>query len=223
MALAPIGRGIAVAVALFTIGTGRAVAQTSQSPVTAGVLGGINLASLSLPLDLVGLGEESGVSVENRRRIGLLAGVVIDVPIATRLAFETGAFYSEKGSNVLATVPGLGTGEADLKMIYVDVPTLARVGLAGNERTRVYLIGGATMGFRVHARTRTEAPGEATTTQDFTSEIPAFDIGLTIGGRVTVGRAMFDVRYLHGLLNLAEDDEVKIKHSVVSFMAGWTF
>jgi len=216
-------RRFTVVAVVVLVGTAQAAAQPRPSAVSAGVLGGINLASLSLPLDLIGLDDGSGVSVENRRRTGLLAGVVIDVPIATRLAFETGAFYSEKGSHVVVSVPGLGTGEADLRMIYVDIPTVARVGLAGNTRTRVYLVAGAVMGLRVHARTRAEAPGEPETTQDFTSETPAFDIGLTIGGRVTVGRAMFDVRYSHGLRNLADDDEVSIKHSVVSFIAGWGF
>jgi Outer membrane protein beta-barrel domain len=214
-----------VVVAVVVVGIGHAAAQTPRR-MSAAVLAGVNFARLSLPLAVFPVDEVPGASISNNQRIGLLGGVAIDVPASAGVAFETGALLSFKGSSVDISVPSEGTATIDLRMIYVDVPTMARVGIVGNGHARAFLIGGPVIGLRAHARTKIKAPtlpADADTTQAFTSEVPFFDVGLAIGGRVVVGHALVEVRYTHGLRDIANAGDVSVKHRVISCMAGWAF
>jgi hypothetical protein len=61
----------------------------------------------------------------------------------------------------------------------------------------------------------------ASQTFDFSDEIPATDFGLTFAGRVERGKVLGEVRYTHGLQDLADGGE--IRNRVISFLAGWRF
>lgn len=195
---------------------------TATSGVVFHIVGGVNSASLSLPL--ADIPAELDVEVSTGRRTALIAGALIGVRGRGSVAFETGALFSDRGATASITAAGLGTADTVLRMLYIDVPAHVNFGIAKADRCQVRVIAGPTASFLLKARQSLHPPGEATVNEDFTDETSAFDLGITAGGRVEFGRVFVDVRYTHGLLNLATDtgpDGETIKSRVVSILGGW--
>lgn len=214
------------AVLALLIWTPAASAQTNRrtnGPVSFSVLGGINVAKLSLPLGIFEDAEDLGVDVTNGSRVGPIGGFLAGLPMTPSVTFETGALVSVRGAMVEATVPGLGTAKVDIRMIYLDIPALARLPVAGYGDRRVSVLAGATIGAKLHARARSSSLGQQFD-MTFTDELPAIDVGLTVGARADVGRALVVISYTHGLTDTAKGEEAEpIKHRVLSMMAGWRF
>jgi hypothetical protein len=154
-----------------------------------------------------------------------MGGLLVEFPARSRIAFESGALVGERGTKMKVSHQFFGSANGDIRMIYLDVPAVALVEVANAPVSRVQLVLGSTVGIRLDARTRVTAQGQ-TQDQPITVGIPRLDVGLTVGGRVEPGHALFDVRYTHGLRNMAEGPDAQgenVKHRVVSMMAGWRF
>ena len=204
-----------------------AVAQTAgptSHPVSVEVVGGINVTTLGLPLippELGDLGFEFSVG----SRLGFVGGVLIGAPVASGIAFETGALISFKGASTKVTMPEFGTATGDLRFTYVDVPLAGRFRVAQMSRGPISVVAGATMSVKVDAEQSATFMGQ-TMSQGIDEGVSAFDIGLTVGGRVEIGHVIVDGRYTFGMLNVATEsgpDGENIKHRVLSVMAGWRF
>jgi hypothetical protein len=223
----PAGFGVVFAfacVAALLAPTSEAAAQTAPRPTPAvsfAVVGGLNAARLSLPLDL--FLDETGVDVSGGTRIGFIGGLLIEVPATTGIAFDTGVLVSARGSAIDTTVPGFGTAKADLRMMYLDFPALVRVPLAASGNNRVHALAGATIGTKLHARARVSFAGESEE-MTFTEDLPAMDVGITVGGRADFGRVLAIVTYTFGLTDTTKGDAPEpVKHRVLSIMGGWKF
>ena len=213
-----------VIVALFAVAAPatEALAQTNQpnGSVSASIVAGVNFAKVSIPLAPFPIPE---VELTLGRRVGFVGGLLVEVPAAPAVSVDTGVLFSQRGVTMTGSVPGAGSAEADMRITYLDCPAHLRVGVAGAGRTRVSLVGGPTIGVKLDARGRVEAVGQ-TAEQDFTSELPALDFGLAIGGRVDAGRALIVVSYLHGLTDTTKGESPEaVKHRVWSVVAGWRF
>ncbi len=204
--------------------TAMLAAAATNRPITLAVAGGLNSASINLPVDLfldVGIPE---LEFSTGRLVGFIGGVLADIPMAPDLAFETGGLLSVKGVTERLTFEGVGA-KADVRMTYLDVPALIRYEVAPSASHTLSVLAGVTTGLRLSARVRVTADGMSETLT-ITSEVPTFDFGLTVGGRVDIGQGFGDVRYTHGLRNLASEPGPggeTVKHRVISFMAGWRF
>lgn len=186
------------------------------------VAGGVNIARLSLPFPDLDF-DEVPVSLDNRQRTGFAGGVLVDVGMSSRAGFTTGALYSERGSKLDADFLGFGVGTIDMRMIYLDVPLLARFTVAGTADRGFSVLAGGLAGFRMHARMKASALGQSAS-ETFTDELPAVDFGVTVGGRADFGRASVTAYYTHGLTDLTEGlSPDPIRHRVATIMAGWRF
>ncbi len=211
--------------AILVAASAPAAAQTAApaaKPLSVSLVGGLNSATMSTPFPEVMIPE---LSLSQGRRVGFVGGVLLDIPVAAPLAIQTGGLLSFKGTTMKAAVMDLGTAEIDARMVYLDVPALARVGVAKSGSTSAYLLVGGTLGLRLSADV-IGSSGGFSQSESITSETSAVDFGLTIGGRVDVGRGIIDVRYTHGLVNVAPETGPAgetIKHRAISFMGGWRF
>ena len=109
--------------------------------------------------------------------------------------------------------------------MYLDVPGLGRFRVAQGSRASFHALAGVTMGIKLHAEQSVSFMGESIT-EEIDEGMSSFDLGLTFGGRVEIGRGLIDVRYTFGMLNLATEsgpDGETIKNRSLSFMAGWRF
>jgi hypothetical protein len=189
--------------------------------VSTALVGGVTSSVLSLPLATVFPIPELEVGVS--RRTGFTAGVVAGIPAGRTVTFDTGAMLSQRGMAMTATHPLFGSARGSLRMTYLDVPAHIRARIADLGRCGISLFGGPTLGIRLDARTRVEAVGQ-TQEMEFTNELPALDLGLAVGGRLDVGRALVIVSYLHGLTDTTKGDAPEaVKHRVWSVLAGVRF
>ena len=217
--------GSLVFLSLLAMGAAPASAQTSPSglPVTFDVVGGINVSTVTFPIvppELTELGFDFSVG----NRVGFVGGVLIGIPVADGVAIETGALISFKGASLEITIPELGTATGSIKFTYLDVPGLGRFRVVRSSQATVHALAGVTMGLKLSAEQSASFMGQ-TMTEDLDG-VSGFDLGLTFGGRIEIGRGLVDVRYTFGMLNLAEEsgtDGETIKNRVLSFMAGWRF
>lgn len=215
---------IVLALLILLVCEAPAAAQTttpSKRPFSIAVAGGLNSATITLPADMFFDVTIPELDFSIHRLTGFVGGVLIGFPVAPPVTFETGALLSVKGVRIKLSEPGI-TGTGDVRTTYLDLPALARVGFYKSGATTAEVLGGVTTGLLLSARSRVTANG-VSESESITSELPAVDFGLTIGGRVTVGRIFGDVRYIHGLRNLEEDSGDVLKHRVWQFMGGWRF
>jgi hypothetical protein len=182
---------------------------------------GLNIADVTTPIPEVTIPE---LSLSTGPRVGFIGGVLVDVPLTARIAIETGGLLSIKGVSTTAEAFDVRT-ELDLRMTYLDVPALVRIGLGQSESMRGFLLAGPTLAFHLSSSARVTTVGIGVT-EGVSDLVNAVDIGLTIGGRVQFKRVIGDVRYAFGLLDAAETGEFlaeSSQHRVLSFMAGWRF
>jgi hypothetical protein len=170
-----------------------------------GAKGGLNVATQDL----------SGSDVSPDPRYGIVAGGFVRMPIASWLDVQAEGLYSEKGSRV--TVAG---GKSTVIVDYCEVPVVGRVRLA----RLFFLEGGASMGFRLRAKTRARFSG-ATEEIDVSDQVERFDLGVAMGGGVELGRLLFDGRYTLGLTDVDKDktDTTQVKNRTLSATVGIRF
>ena len=194
---------------ILTVGGSSASAQTG---VSFGVKAGANLANLDFS------GDDVDVSFD--RRVGLVAGAFMLVPMTETFGFQVEGLYSQKGAKF--EEDGF---EGSLKLDSFDVPVLARYTIPSSTDTSFHLFAGPSLGFKLSAKSKTSFDGEDDE-EDISDDVAGVDFGVVIGAGLEFGRFVVDGRYTHGLTNLntAEDDDgVEIKSRVFSIMAGFRF
>jgi len=123
----------------LSVGLSDAAAQTRGLPTPpqeGSVVGGLNIGQLSLPAIPTDLFEIPGAQVRDGSRIGLLGGVLAEVPATPNLAFTTGALLSARGATLKFSIPGVGTAHPELRMVYLDLPALAGLTVARSRHLR---------------------------------------------------------------------------------------
>ncbi len=191
-------------VALFTLIT----VLPASGQVNFGVIGGLNLASLSFDPD------PQGVDLSNRTGIGI--GGVLSFGVGETLALQLEPMFLQKGSK--ATVQGFG--ETELKASYIEVPAMLKFAF-GSSDTKPYVMAGPTVGFLLSAK-QDET--------DIKDDVKSIDFGLTFGGGVSLpmgnNTVFVEGRYSFGLADINDDsdpDADKFKTKGIQIMAGITF
>ena len=188
-------RVLSLAIALMVIVPAAAKAQ--MSPVSAGIKGGINSATLSSDID-----EDLG------QLIGGVGGVFIGRDINKNFGLQLEGLYSMRGAKFEA-------GDAKVKLNYIDVPVTARFGTTTASGIKAFAFTGAQASFNVKAEA--ELLGE---TADLEDDTEKFDLGWTVGAGVEVNRFTVDARYTMGLMNIAKDDTESTKNRTFTVMVG---
>jgi hypothetical protein len=188
-------RVLSLAIALMVIVPAAAKAQ--MSPVSAGIKGGINSATLS-----------SDTDEDLDRLTGGVGGVFIGRDINKNFGLQLEGLYSMRGAKA-------DGGDAKIKLNYIDVPVLARFGATSASGIKAFAFTGAQASFNIKAEV--DFLGE---TADIEDEIEKFDLGWVIGAGVDVNRFTVDARYTMGLMNIAKDDTENTKNRTFSVMVG---
>ncbi len=184
---------------------------TAAQGLAVGLRGGVNFANVSFD------GDDAGPSLD--RRMGVVAGGFVTLPLISWLDVQPELLYSSKGAQL--DEEGI---QSKLVLDYLELPVLGRVSGAAPGGTRFYVVAGPTVSFRLRAKTRTEF-GNATEERDISDEVERLDIGLAAGAGLEFRRFVIDGRYTHGLSDIDSDttDAVKISTRVFSLTAGIRF
>jgi hypothetical protein len=159
-------------------------------------------------------------SEDSKRRLGLVAGVWVRVPVSGRFSFQAEGLFSEKGIAFEET-----DGEGDVRLRYFEIPLLGRADLGTPGSTSgFYVFAGAAPAFKLSARVRFEEGGTEAT-DDISDELESMDLGLVGGAGFEFGRASVEARYTHGLMDISKNEAEtdKPKNRVFSVMVGYRF
>ena len=192
-------------VALFTLIT----VLPANAQVNLGVIGGLNLASLSFDPD------PDGVDLSNRTGFGI--GGVLSFGLGETLALQLEPMFLQKGAK--ATGQGI-TGETEVKASYIEVPAMLKFAFGSGE-IKPYVMAGPTIGYLLSAKQDED---------DIKDDVKNIDFGLAFGGGVSLpmgNKTVFvEGRYSLGLTDINDDsdpDADEIKTKGIQIMAGITF
>lgn len=204
------------------------ILSTATAQVT--IKGGVNFANM--------LFEEKDEDIEDLIDNGspkLMGGLGFLIPISGAIALQPEVLYVRKGSERNYTSAGQSFTN-NITYDYIDIPVLLRLSLGDTygEGLGVFVNGGAYAGYALGGKSKNQTPiGETETKLSFDDqdEQQRLDFGFALGGGLTLGNLLLEVRYVHGTNNLLDDDAnnsndggfSKLQHRGLNLMAGITF
>jgi hypothetical protein len=181
----------------FSLVAGVAAADPQERQI--GLKGGVSVASLA--------GDAGGVgALPYDPRTGLTGGVFAVFPMHKRLALQVEAILTDKGGTLPVNDPGIIQGAANerLRFQYLDFPVLARITGPRVRSAILHGFAGPMLSVRVSARYQTAFMGAGSYgfEYDIGQDVGRFDLGLTAGAGVDIGRLVMDARYTRGFTDL---------------------
>ncbi len=186
----------------------------ASAQVHLGVLGGLNLANLSVDPD-------EGVDFSSRTAFGF--GGVLDYDLGEYIALHLEPMYLQKGTET--TEDGV---DVEFKLAYLELPLLFKYTF-GTSDTKPYVMAGPTIGFNLSAKVK-GSEGGVSAEIDIKDETKSIDFGLGFGAGVSLpmgNNSIFvEARYALGLTNIFDDPadpDTDVKTKGIQIFAGITF
>lgn len=175
---------------LFTLLLTLGLAAQAQTPNNRiGIKGGINASELAIKKNQID-GQDN--------RWGFQAGVVAEINLSTRFAFQPELLYTTRGSDY--RLPSGVNVKEDLG--YIDLPLLLKY----KPLKFINIYAGPQISFLTNGKYTYEAAGieyERKNKDAFHS----LDVGFALGLGVDFGQLFFDARYMNGLVNTLKDND----------------
>jgi hypothetical protein len=168
----------------------------AQAQLTMGVQAGVNSSNISLS-------ESTGVNTSSYT--AFMAGGWVGAHLGSVIALQVEAFYTQKGSKLSAS----GVPNETLKIDYVEVPLILRVGIPIIPVIKPYIFGGPSIAFNVSCKTQTDGGGASVNCDDPTgldTEIKSTDFSGIIGLGIQLSRFIIAIQYDHGFDNIIVED-----------------
>ena len=199
-------RASILALAFAAIVTLPAVA-AAQTPMTFGVKGGVNIATLKFD----DVDDEDDEDIKSL--VGAVGGLFLGKQINDTFGFRIEGLFSQKGArNAEQAVE-----DFEYKLTYIDVPVLLTLGPASSGDTRFNVFTGPQFSFKTKAEFE-----ENGVDFDADDEVKSNDFGWVLGAGLEKGRITADARYTLGLSNIAEGGG-DVKNGVFAVMIGVKF
>ena len=178
--------------AAFLLAVAPASAQTAAGSRTTsdgfGVKGGV----VSSTRDI----EIPDINVSAEKQTGLTAGAFFGYRLFGSVHMDVEALVTTKGAKY-----SLDDFENELRLTYLEIPVLARVGIVRAGGFTAYVSGGPS--FALKLKEVQKEGGEEISVDD---EVKKSDIGVAMGGGVTFGHWIVDARYTLGLIDIVNVD-----------------
>lgn len=220
------------AVAQFGMpGVGAGAAGTSPR---YGIIIGTNLSSISDADD--GIRDVVGAAFDKKRRVGLNAGVFLNIPLRGAFSLQPEAHYSQQGVKYESNLTSQ-TQSASLNIDYVQIPVLLRVDV-GSKSSSIHpiLFAGASGAFRISCdvniasgSTKLSEACDENTTSTEPDPVKKYDVSAVGGAGLAVnamGRSYaLTIRYAQGLANISTENNSSgtPRNSVISVQLGIGF
>lgn len=189
-------------------------AQTPKPKIAFGVLGAVNLATVT------------GSDVPNRSTlVGYSAGAFVRVPFDATWSLQTGAEYAVKG--VKSTDNSGGTSvEMKVELKYIEIPVLLHAATSDNASYKIYGEAGPAFSFKQGCTATGAAQG---ITVSFSCNdigtLKSYDIGAMFGAGVEIPMGaqalLLGARYNLGFIDIS--DQGSNKNRNLQFLAGLRF
>jgi hypothetical protein len=180
-------------------------AAQSTSPVTFGLRAGVTSATVN--------GDDFS---DAKQRWGVTGGLFVGREINEHVGLQIEGLLAQRGAEDISSDPA-GT---HVRLTYLDVPLLLRVGRADANGTGFHVFAGPQVGFKLDAEVTNDDLGE---TDDISDDVESVDFGVTFGVAVDIRRFVVDARYTVGLKNVNKIDDGKAKNRTFAVTAGFRF
>ena len=163
----------------------------------------------------------------HRRRIGADGGGFVVLPLGSRAGLQLEGLFTSRGAK--ATDPEDEEITSTILLQYFELPALLRVNGPRIGGGSLHVFGGPYLAMRLSAKREASVFVSGQTTgvrEDMSEEIERFDVGVTIGAGLDVGRrVVIDGRYSQGLKKVNSDtaDGFGIWNRAITFMGGVRF
>ena len=161
---------------------------------------------------------------------GFVGGAFVAYRFSPNVAIQSEALFTQKGATTRAVVTDenglpLGTEDVFIELDYVEVPVLARLGVARFESATPYVIAGPAFAFPVDGRMRVDAPFA---NEAIVDRMKRVDIGVVMGAGLRIGdrspRLIMEGSYTAGLEDLYDvDNNLESINSTFSVLIGVAF
>ena len=212
---------------LFLIAVLFALSIAGIGQTTFGVHVGGNLASVK--------SEFESDEQDNESKIGLLIGVVAEVPIASSISFRPELNFIQKGYKYEETL-GSDKYTEDVTLNYLELPLNFIYNVPAGTGN-VFFGVGPSIGFGISGKAKTTETGESDQSidvkfdgekEDAVTDNNAHLKALDFGGNILAGYKMtsglfFSLGYTIGFANIAPDEGVTFKNSGLALKIGYNF
>ena len=173
----------------------------------AGFKGGVTLATIDV--DTSGVGDALSDLWENKT--GIVVGAFVDLPLGSGLSLQPEALFIQKGATA-----DFGITDVKFNLSQLQVPVLIkkRFGVV----VRPFVVAGPAFGFRTAAKNESDDINFDFDVADTTERL---EYSLILGGGVGVGPVSVELRYEHGLNDLAQSDEADVKSRTFAVLVGF--
>jgi hypothetical protein len=182
------------------------IANISMAGLGLGIKGGANFATQDANSLM------PGVEISTSNITGFVGGVYVNWFFGDKIALQPEFLWSRKGSvseMLSGTSPG---GSQDNKLTYWDIPVLFRWQIIK------FLNIHAGPQFSILSKAETDF---GTATEDIKDQLKNGDFGLIIGAEANLPlRLNLTARYIYGLTNVSEMEDIEIKNSTFQLTLG---
>jgi len=191
---------------------------STQAQTTFGARAGLNLANISIDSDFGGISTDS--------RMGITIALLADVGVSESFSVQPELHYIQKGYKVETEFLGYMI-KGTLTLNYLELPIHAKYKF-GKENLGGYVLAGPTIGYALSGNAEQCENGNCQSEKiefDENDGFKRFELGLSLGGGVTIGENLFiDIRYVLGISNLSNDgSEDTAKNKGIQFGVGYMF
>lgn len=179
-------------------------AASAQLGISKGLIGGLNMASLS----------GADVSGDAKGVTGYAAGLYVEINIPGPFSIEPEALYSIKGSKI-----AIGSLTFTNNYAYVDIPVLLKYYLP-IPLVRTYLYAGPSYSILLSAKSKREGSGVTSSETDVKDGMSANDLGAVVGLGVGFSSLRVDARYSLGLSTIDKNGTFKMYNRVAAVYVG---
>lgn len=211
-------------------------AAPSYAQVEFGVIGGVNISSISGLNDLVTDDDEEDVDVSGStgNRTGFKLGVYLRKPFTEMVSIQPSFVYSQSGGTAEQTFSDGGVNllvvDSTLKVDYVSIPVPIRLDVSTSGGIKPFVLAGPYFAFKTSSKQDFDFDISQDLRNQLGSDIDAvfqdafgvgpdggekeledvksFDWGLVFGGGVSLNKMIaVGVDYSLGLMNINDDDD----------------
>lgn len=186
--------------------------EKADEPITFGIRAGLNLATMKA--------KDGKVSYTGDTRTSFNAGVMVDIPLLQSIYIQSGLYYTSKGYKEK------GDGwKSTASANFLEIPILASYRYDFGDAAQLQFNIGPYFAYGIGGKFKEEEGNKEYSDDFFDDDTNKFDMGLQIGGGVTISKHYYiGVAYEWGLTNFwkdSDDESIKSKNFMINI--GYTF
>ncbi|HFA51353.1 MAG TPA: PorT family protein [Bacteroidetes bacterium] len=163
--------------------------------------------------------ENQGATVSFDTNLGLTLAGILEIGVSENFAVQPELAFVQKG----VKLPSIAGDNFKLRLNYLEVPVLAKYKF-GNETVNAFVAAGPSFGYAITGSQEEGGNKETFKGSDWDG-FNRFELSGSVGGgaglNVNAGQVFFDFRYLFGISNIADDNDITSHNKGINISVGF--